>query len=125
VANARISRARHFSLFAIGEVAATLISSSVAIMAAFSGFGPWSLVFQQVVLWSVKILWLMPNSHFFPKLVFKPALLAPYLGFGFHAAGANLLDFATRYAPTMIIGPLLGISVLGHYSMANQIIRVP
>ncbi len=125
VANARISRTQRFSLFAIGDLAATVISSCVAIAAAFAGMGPWSLVVQQFVFWTVKGVWLIPNSGFRPKLVFTPSLTLPDLGYGLNAAGSNLFDFATKNAPTMIIGGMLGVIVLGHYAMANQIIRVP
>src|SRR5215472_3015521 len=53
VANARISRTRRFGLFAVGDVASAIISSSAAIAAAFAGFGPWSIVVQQLTLWAV------------------------------------------------------------------------
>src|SRR5215831_10488714 len=49
VVNARISRMQRFSLFAIGDLAATVVSYCVAIVAAFEGMGPWSLIVQQFV----------------------------------------------------------------------------
>jgi len=125
VANARISRARRFSLFAVGDVASTVISCAVAIGAAFAGWGPWSIIVQQFAFWAVKALWLIPKSGFQPKLFFRPSLTLPHLGYGLHAAGSGIFDFITKNAPTLIIGSSLGVTVLGYYSIAMQFIRVP
>jgi PST family polysaccharide transporter len=125
VANARISRTRRFSLFAIGDVASTILSYATAIAMAFAGWGPWSLIAQQFVLWGVKAIWLIPNSGFRPKLFCRPSLTFPYLRYGLNAVGSSLFDFATKNVPTLIIGSSLGVTVLGYYSIATQIIRVP
>ena len=125
VPNARISRDGRFGLFAIGDVLASVASAAVAIGAALAGAGPWSLVIQQCVLWTVKAAWVLPVSGFRPKFVCKPALAWPYLGFGLNAVGANLADFANKNVPTLIIGGLIGVTAAGHYSMAYQIVRVP
>ena len=125
VPNALISREGKFTLFAVGDVMASLSSSAIAIIAALAGAGAWSLVIQQCVLWIVKISWLFPVSGFRPMLVCRPSLAWPYLGFGLNSVGANLADFANKNLPTVVIGGLIGVAAAGHYSMAYQIVRVP
>jgi len=125
VPNGLISRQGKFTLFAMGDVMASLSSSGVAIMAALAGAGAWSLVIQQCVLWIVKVSWLMPVSGFRPMLVCRPHLAWPYLGFGLNSVGANLADFGNKNLPTLVIGGLIGVAAAGHYSMAYQIVRVP
>jgi PST family polysaccharide transporter len=125
VPNARIAREGKFSLFAVGDVIASVTSSAAAIVAALAGAGPWSLVIQQCVLWAIKASWLLPVSGFRPMLVCRPALAWPYLGFGLNAVGASLADFANKNLPTLVIGGLVGVTAAGHYSMAYQIVRVP
>jgi O-antigen/teichoic acid export membrane protein len=125
VPNALISREGKFTLFAMGDVMASLSSSAIAIIAALAGAGAWSLVIQQCVLWIVKVSWLFPVSRFRPMLVCRPSLAWPYLGFGLNSVGANLADFANKNLPTMLIGGLIGVAAAGHYSMAYQIVRVP
>ena len=125
VPNARISREGKFTLFALGDVIASIGSSAVAIMAALAGAGAWSLVIQQCVLWIIKVSWLLPVSGFRPMLVCRPHLARPYLGFGLNAVGANLADFANKNLPTMLVGGLIGVAAAGHYSMGYQIVRVP
>jgi O-antigen/teichoic acid export membrane protein len=125
VPNALISRQGKFSLFAVGEVIASVSSSAVAIGAALAGAGAWSLVIQQAVLWGVKAMWLLPASGFRPLMVCRPVLALPYLGFGLNSVGASLADFANKNLPTVIIGGLIGVAAAGHYSMAYQFVRVP
>jgi PST family polysaccharide transporter len=125
VANARITRERKFTLFAVGEIIASLLAAGAGIGGALAGLGPWSLVLQQFVLWGVKVTWLLPASGFRPALYCKPALVWPHLHFGLNAVGASLADFAIKNLPTVIVGSLMGIVAAGHYAMAYQIVRVP
>jgi PST family polysaccharide transporter len=125
VANARISRARHFGLFAVGDLISAILSSGAAITAALHGWGAWSLVVQQLVLWTVKAAWILPVSRFRPALVCRPSLARDLLSFGLHSVGADIADFAGKSAPALVIGSGLGVVAVGHYSMAYQLIRIP
>lgn len=125
VANARISREGQFCLFAVSDVAATIVSTGLAIGAALAGAGPWSLVIQQSSLWIIKGIWLVPISGFRLLPVCKPALIIPYLRFGLHSVASNLVDFANKNFPTILMGGLIGVVAAGHYSMAYQIVRLP
>ncbi|MGH6827815.1 MAG: oligosaccharide flippase family protein, partial [Rhizomicrobium sp.] len=58
VPNARISRDRKFSMFAVVETVASVLASLAAIAGALLGLGPWSLVIQLLLLWTVKLCWL-------------------------------------------------------------------
>jgi len=125
VANARIMRERRFAVFAAGEVCASAFSAAAAIGAALAGFGPWSLVVQQLALWSVKAVWVSVAARFRPDFVCRPSLAKPYMSFGLHAAASNVADFIGKNAPTLIVGALLGVTAVGRYSMAFQLIRLP
>lgn len=125
VPNARIMRERRFAVFAAADTAAGLVAAAAAIAAAAAGWGAWSLVVQQLVLWTVKAVWVIVASRFRPRLDFDFALARPHLVFGVHAAAANVADFVGKSAPTMIVGACLGVQAVGHYTMALQLIRVP
>lgn len=124
VANARIARRREFGLFAIGDVLSTVVSAAVGISVAVLGWGVWSLVVQQIVLWLIKAIWLFPTSKFRPSFVCKFALARPFLHFGVNSAAANLSDIVGRNLPPLVVGGTLGVTPLGHYSMAYQLTRV-
>ena len=125
VANARIMRERRFWVFAAGEIFASAVSAVAAIAAALAGFGAWSLVIQQLFLWTVKAVWVTSAARFRPTLVCRPSLAKPYLSFGLHAAASNVTDFIGKNAPTVIVGAVLGVTEVGRYSMALQLIRLP
>jgi PST family polysaccharide transporter len=125
VANARIMRERRFWVFAAGEICASAVSAVAAIAAAMAGFGPWSLVVQQLFLWAVKAVWVTKAARFRPALVCRPSLAKPHLSFGLHAAASNVTDFVGKNAPTVIVGAILGVTEVGRYSMAFQLIRLP
>jgi O-antigen/teichoic acid export membrane protein len=125
VPNARITRERRFAVFAAADTGSGVIAAAAAIGAALAGWGVWSLVAQQLVLWVVKTIWVMWASRFRPHLAFDFADAKPHLSFGLHAAAANLADFLGKSLPALIVGAFLGVKAVGHYSMANQIIRVP
>lgn len=125
VANARIMRERRFAVFAAAETCASAVSAAAAIAAALNGFGAWSLVVQQLVLWVMKAVWVSAAARFRPALVCRPSLAKPHLSFGLHAAASDVADFVGKNAPTIIVGAVLGVTAVGRYSMALQLIRLP
>jgi O-antigen/teichoic acid export membrane protein len=125
VANARISRARHFALFAVGDCLSVVFSSAAAILAALHGLGAWSLVIQQLTLWTTKAAWLLSASRFRPTFVCSPRLAKELLAFGLNNVGANIADFLGKSAPALVIGAQIGVIAVGQYSMAYQLVRIP
>ncbi len=125
VPNARITRSRHFGIFAAGDLVSAILSSATAIYAALHGFGVWSLVIQQLVLWITKAAWLFPVSNFRPAFFCKPSLAKPFLHFGLNSVAANIADFIGKSVPSLVVGGTLGVTAVGHYSMAYQLARVP
>ncbi len=125
VANARIARNRQFDLFAIGDFISAVLSSAVAIVAALRGFGAWSLVIQQLVLWIIKAAWILAAARYRPRLVWRLSLARPFLHFGLNSVATDLANFVAKSAPALIIGSELGLVAVGHYSMAYQLVRIP
>ena len=125
VPNARIGRAQRFGIFAIGDVAAAVISAVAAIGAAFLGWGAWSLVLQQVTFWGVKLVWLFPASGFKPHPVFDGRTARPYLRFGVTLIGGSISDFFSRSAPVVILGSAAATGAVGSFTMATQLARLP
>lgn len=125
VPNSRISRDRRFGVFAAGDLISAVLSSAAAIGAALQGWGAWSLVAQQLVLWVSKAIWIWPAAGFSPGLVCRLAAARDLLRFGLHNVGAQVADFAGKAAPSLVIGATLGVVAVGHYSLAYQLIRIP
>jgi PST family polysaccharide transporter len=125
VSNARITRAQKFSIFAIGDVAASIVGAGAAIAAAFNGLGAWSLVVQQLVFWIVKFAWLFPVAGFRPAWRFDFPAATPHLRFGANMVGASWADFASKNLPVIIVAGALGTVGAGQFGLANQLGRLP
>jgi PST family polysaccharide transporter len=125
VANSRVTRSQRFSIFAIGEVCASVVAAAAAIFAALRGAGAWSLVIQQLVYWTTKAVWLFPASGFRPTLEFNLKEAVPHLKYGVNMVGASLSDFGTKNIPVMLIAGAFGSAGAGRFGLANQLARIP
>jgi PST family polysaccharide transporter len=122
---ARLQRAGRFSAFALGDVASTVAGMAVALWGATHGWGAWSLVAQQLVLWGVKFASGAVLSRLPVSIRFSASLLGPHVRFGLALLGANLVSFAARYADALLVGSVIGVKAVGIYALAVQFMRVP
>ena len=125
VSNGRIIREGRFSVFAAGDLISTGAGAATALFAAAHGWGAWSLVAQQLVLWTCKMLWVTTNGRAAIGLRFQFETAKPLLKFGFSTIGAILADFVSRNVDSLIVGGVLGATALGYYAMAYQVVRAP
>ncbi len=124
VSNAIIIRTQRFEIFAAGDFGCAILSAATGVIMAMKGFGVWSLVGQQLVLWTAKAAWILGVTSFRPSLVLKFQLARPLLRFTLNNIGASFTDFVGKSAPLLIVSRLLGVTAAGHYSMGYQLTRV-
>lgn len=125
VSNGRIIREGRFAVFAAGDLLSTGAAAATAVTAALHGWGAWSLVAQQLVLWTVKLVWVTSNGRAAIGLHWRFAEARGLLAFGLSTIGAVLADFVSRNIDSLIVGGVLGVSSLGFYAMGYQIVRAP
>jgi len=125
VPTAQVVREERFSVLARADILSPLAGSACAIAAAFAGWGVWSLVVQQVVLWGVRLGLLWTAVKFKAGWTFKPRILGRLSVFGANSVGAGFMELASRNLDNVVVGAILGVTSLGHYSMAYQLVRMP
>jgi O-antigen/teichoic acid export membrane protein len=125
VSNGRIIREGRFAVFAAGDLISTGAGAATAVIAALHGWGGWSLVAQQLVLWTAKVIWVTWSGGAALGFHWRLAEARSLMAFGFSTIGAILADFISRNLDSLIVGGVLGVSSLGFYAMAYQIVRVP
>jgi len=106
-------------------VASTVAGAMVALGAALTGWGVWSLVAQQLVIWTIKLAVL---TGFAGSRIHRAPRRAAFLYLvrhGMPLVGANLLRLFSNSIDAMLIGRLLGVEQLGFYALAYQIVRIP
>jgi len=121
----RLQRHARFHGFAVGDVASTLCGLAVALWGATNGWGAWSLVAQQLVLWTVKVIVTGTLSR--PELprFCRPSLLKPHARFGLSLLGSNLVTFGARNIDVLLVGAVMGVRAVGFYSLAVMFMRLP
>lgn len=124
VSNATIIRTQRFEIFAAGDFGCAILSAAVGVGMAVKGFGVWSLVGQQLILWVAKAVWVLGVTGFRPSLVVKFKLARPLLRFTLNTIAASFADFVGKSAPLLIVSRVLGVTAAGHYSMGYQLTRI-
>ena len=125
VPGAALQRHGLFSRVAAAEIAGVLASIGVAIAVALHGFGVWALVWQQVVLYGVRLLLTGLLSPYRPRLVFEWQAARGHVVFGWKLLVANAITFAGRSAESIVIGKFRGAADLGVFGMAYQFAKLP
>lgn len=116
VQKAYASKHMMFRLFFVSTLSATLISGVVGVIMAYSGFGVWALVLQQVLNNAANsiVLWLVIKWR--PSLVFSLKRMRHLFNFGWKILVSALLDTFERDVRSLIIGRVYSPEVLGYYN---------
>lgn len=91
---------------------------------AFTGFGVWSLVCQQLTNGFVKILVIWKINDWRPKLEFSYSHFRELFIFSINIVGINVLEFFNRRSDDFLIGYFLGPVALGYYSIAYRLLMI-
>lgn len=118
-------RAMDFRRLTRIETGATVVSFGVAVVAAASGLGVWSLVLQPVVQAGARSAALWWSSDWRPARRLDRAAARELLDYGGHLAGANATNYWIRSVDQLAVGAFAGAGQLGLYSRAAQLVLLP
>jgi teichuronic acid exporter len=102
------------SLFSI------IISGSIGIYMAYSGFGVWSLVIQMLSSGVVRTVSLYIFDKWLPMLIFNTSSFKQLFGFSSKLLGASLVATFVNNIYSLLIGKLFEAKDLGFYTKARQ-----
>lgn len=122
---ALLSRNVAFKIQAKVSLISGICSGSIGIGMAYSGYGVWSLVGQQIsrAVCTVALLWLLNSWR--PGLAFNFAVLRGMFTFGSRLLASNLLDQIFRNLYYVVIGRVFSPADLGQYTRATQMEELP
>jgi len=113
-----------FRTIAIVELCSAAISTLAAIILAWNGAGVYALVAAILLLSGCNSLfyWLFARSNDWNlRAYFRFADARPYLGSGMYLLGASLANTAAVQIDILIVGRLLGSTMLGIYSVPREL----
>lgn len=120
-----MTKSLNFRTLSVVEIAAVVISGTVAIVMAYSGFGVWSLAVQTVVFSIVTAMLLWKLSPWRPNFKFNWRAVRELLGFSTSLLGTQMLNYWVRNIDNLLIGRFLGSDPLGAYSRAYSVMLLP
>jgi O-antigen/teichoic acid export membrane protein len=123
--SALLVRDMQFRRLELRQIAATTVGAGVGVTMAFSDFGAWSIVGQQLAetLTSTVLLWILMPWR--PRARVSRASLSKLGGFAGNVFGENLVAQSFRTLNSILIGRFLGAAAVGTYTLANNVILVP
>ena len=114
-----------FKTQAKASFSAALISGCIGIGLAYSGYGVWALVVQQLLNLGINtgLLWLF--SSWRPKWLYSWQSFRELFAFGSKLLASGLLGTLYSNIYTIVIGKLFSASNLGHYTRAQHFAEFP
>lgn len=114
-----------FRTQAKASLTAAVVSGVVGIAMAYSGFGVWSLVAQQLINLGINaaLLWVFSGWH--PRLLYSWKSFRGLFSFGSKLMLSGLLDTLYKNIYTLVIGKIFNAGSLGHYTRAQQFADFP
>lgn len=113
-----------FKKLAAANLSASIVSAVSAVVLAFCGFGVWSLVWQQIILSTVRVAMLWFQSSWRPVFLFSGSSFNGLFGFGSFIFLSNLVNNICNNVQGLIIGRAFNASTLGYYSQAKNLEQV-
>ena len=122
---ALLERTMAFARIARVEFSAVLAYAVVAVVAAFAGAGPYSLVAGSLVQTSLTTILMWRSVRWKPSMAFSLSALRALWAFSGHLFGFNVLNYWSRNSDNLLVGKFLGPATLGAYARAYNLMMLP
>ncbi|GEO10782.1 MOP flippase family protein [Segetibacter aerophilus] len=116
-----------FKSVAVIEIIGAVVGTTVTITLAYSGFEELSLIYGQLSMQAVRTILqiILGRKYFVPKLYFNIFSIKEHLQFGIYNVADGFIGFIQSNADNIIIGGVLGVKMLGYYTIAIQLAVFP
>ena len=120
IQNAVISKNMQFKKLFFSSLGSMLVSGTIGIIFAYSGFGVWALVAQQLTnqFMITVILWFTVKWR--PKLIFSFKRIKGLFSYGWKLLLSSLIDMLYMNLRSLIVGKIYSASTLGFYNRGDQ-----
>lgn len=116
----RLMKKMDVKMIAVSNTLALIVSGIVAVWLAIKGYGAWALVWQNIILASVKTGILWATGKWTPILVFSKATIRKIKAVGFSVFSSSLLNTISLNIYNFVIGAFYNIASLGVYTQADK-----
>lgn len=124
IQQAYVSRNLIFKKFFFSTLGGTIFSAILGIVMAYSGYGVWALVWQQISNAAIDTLILWGTVKWKPKKMFSFERLTSLLSYGWKLLVSALLDTGYNNLRNLIIGKLYTSADLAFYNQGDKFPKV-
>lgn len=125
VQQALMTKKMDFKTLAVITVISTIVSGAGGIWMAYSGYGVWALVFQQVASATIRSILLWGLGHWHPLRVWSRSSFNYLWSFGSKVVVIGFLDTIYNNIYAFVIGKMYNAKDLGNYTRAHQFADLP
>lgn len=122
---ALLRRSLRFKQLAVAQASAVATGSTIGVLLAVAGAGPWAIVGQNLGGSATLVVGSWIASGWRPGRPGRVDGLRSMLRFGGLVAASNLVGSVTRNVDSILIGKFVGIASLGSYDRAFQLMALP
>lgn len=116
-----LTKKMQFKQLSVIEIISTIIFGCVAISLAIAGYGVWSIICGLVISNIISNLLYWIFSSWKPSIKFEIKSFQDLFSFGISILGTGLVNQLSNQLDVMIVGRLLGSSILGIYSLSYRL----
>ncbi len=124
VQTAYVSRRMEFRGLFLATISAAAVSGIVSIAMAYTGYGVWAMVGQQMVYYGALMVSLFIHVRWRPRQVFSLSRVQGMLSFGWKLLLASLIDTIFTNLYGLIMGKIYNDAMLGAYNRGEQFPRL-
>jgi len=110
---------------AVVRVLSSLISTILAVLLAWKGFGYWALIWKEVARCALLTIGMWVCFPWVPGLPSRQAKVWGLVRFGAHLSGANILASISSGADRFLLGRFWGATPVAMYRQAYQLLVLP
>lgn len=125
IQHTRLTKSMSFKKQMSIQVPSVVISALFGIWFAYLGFGVWSLVYMNLIQYSVAALHFWISSDWRPSKNFDIKKMKEHLSFGSKITVSGILEVLYENFYTIIIGKYFGAALLGFYARAKSTQELP
>ena len=116
-----LSKRLQFKKKAIPDIVKALIKGAVSIALAYKGNGVWALVLGHVIGTAAASVVSFVINPWWPRVMPHRSVVAQAFRFGRHLLLAEIINSAQRNLDALLVGKLLGPTLLGIYTLAFRL----
>jgi len=116
----RLMKRMDVKMIAVSNAAGLAVGGAVGILMAVGGYGAWAVVWQSVVLSTVKTAVLWFSGRWLPQLRFSWRILRGFFSVGYAVMFSSLLNVVFQNIYSFFIGNRVGMVSLGYYSQSDK-----